>query len=789
MQGLTGRVTGRRGALACLGLTQLWSAAAGADTASAPAAFAEMDEIVVTATRREETIDKIPVSITAFSQERMDQQGIKTIDDVSRFTPGLTFAPSTGGLVSDIAIRGVLSEVGTSTTGIYIDDTPIQVRSKGVVTENAFPQIFDLERVEVLKGPQGTLFGTGSMGGTVRFITPEPDLHQNSLYARAEGSSTKGGDPSYEAGVAGGGPLIDGSLGVRASVFYQSTGGFIDRVPFDGGGATTDKAINFADTTVLRVAVKWAATDVLSITPAIYYQRRRQNDQYYWLDESDPGRAEFNSGYTQPAPSLDRFTLPSLKVDWKLEGMELVSDTSFFYRTLSRSSDYSEFLWSALVGDGSPTPDALLPTYRATSVDAVRQNSFTQEIRLQSTDAASRLQWVVGALFQNSRLYADQFVVDPSLPALSLAAYGASIEDAFGEGLLNGIYSYAIHQWATDKQTAVFGQADFSFTSQFKATLGVRVARDTLDYNRDQDGALATGFLIHQVGTAPTTTPVTPKIGLSYQADERNLYYFSASKGTREGGVNNPSVASGKPGCPAGVASPEAFGADSLWSYELGAKNQFLDGRVRTQASLYYINWQKIQQNVNNNGCVTASYVDNLGSATVKGGDLQAEFRVLDNWSLLFTGGYSDAKYSSNAYGSPEPLTGIRPLIAADGNSLGVAPWNLSLSSQFDFNAFDHKSYLRFDYSYTAKDPGETPPRDPRNLTLYDPGLVADPAVRLLNARIGTQFAGFDVSLFARNLLNDTPPLGLNHDAVGDPLYYGVTVRPRTVGITLTYRH
>jgi iron complex outermembrane receptor protein len=775
-------------ALGCLVVASALPVSVRAQSAAAPATNAnEMDEITVTATRRAETVDKIPISITAFTQETMDQQGIKNVDELARFTPGLTYSPSTGGLISDIAIRGVLSEVGTSTTGIYIDDTPIQVRSKGTITENTFPQIFDLERVEVLKGPQGTLFGTGSMGGTVRFITPEPDLSNYSVYSRAEGSSTKSGAPSYEMGVAAGGPIVDQTLGVRASVFYQSTGGFINTEPFTGD-TVTNRNINYSDTTVVRVAAKWAATDQWSVTPAMYYQRQRSNDPTFWLNISNPAESDFNSGYTQPQPILDTFTLPSLKVDGKFDGMELISDTSFFSRRETRTADFTNYLWTALVGDGSPYPDATFPNYRSTSPLEVRQNSFTQEVRLQSTEASSPLQWVVGALFQNSRLYASQYVVDPELPALSQAVYGVPIQDAFGEGLLNGIYSYAIHQWATDKQTALFGQADYNFTPSLKGTLGVRVARDTLDYSRDQDGALATGALIHEVGSAPSTTPVTPKIALSYETDARDLYYVSASKGTRDGGVNNPSLASGKIGCPGGVVSPLSYGADSLWSYEIGAKNQFLEGRLHTQAAIYYIDWQHIQQTVENNACLTASYVANLGTAGVRGGELQAEYRVIDNLSLILTGAYMDAKFTSNADG-PAERDGISSAIASDGDSLGVSPYNVTLSGRYDFNAWSYKSYFRMDYSYTAKDTGETPSRDPRNVTVYDPDLVADPAVRQLGARLGMKVAGMDISVFARNILNDTPALGRYHDAVGDPLYYDVTVRPRQVGITVTYRY
>ncbi len=756
---------------------------------AAPDPAADMAEIVVTATRRAESLDKVPISVSAFSQERMDQQGIKSIDDVARFTPGLTFAPSSDGLTSSIAIRGVASGVGASTTGVYIDDTPVQVRSgTGVVTENVYPQVFDLERVEVLRGPQGTLFGTGSMGGTVRFITPEPSLDRYSGYARAEGSKVKSGDSGYEAGASVGGPLIDGKLGFRVSAFYSDAGGFVNRKPFTGS-TVTDEAINFEKTTALRGALKFALGDSVTVTPSIFYQRKRKNDGYFWESLSDNGASDFNVGWDQPQPSTDSFTLPSLNIRWKFTGAEFVSNTSFLYRSLDRSSDYSTYLWYALVGD--PTPTDPVADYRSVSDASVRQNSFTQELRLQSTDADARLQWVVGALYQSSRLYTNQYVRDPFLPQLSQDVYGAPIEDIFGVGLIDGLYSATIDQWAKDEQSALFGQVDYSFTSQWKGTLGLRVARTTLKFFRKFGGPLlcvaCDGSEESTGGSTPAAHPVTPRIGLSYEPDKHSLYYFSAGKGFRVGGVNNPSVATDRPGCPGGLQAPETYAADRLWSYELGAKNQFAGGKFRTQASVFYIDWQDIQQSVSANGCFTSSYKDNLGSAKVTGFDLAAEFRPMDGLSLAVSGGYTRARYSSTALGAPASGTGLRAIIAADGDSLGVSPWNATLSGEYEFSAWGQSSYVRVDYSYTAKDTGLTPQRDPVTST-YDPGLTADPAVRLLGARLGMRWGEFDVSVYGRNLLNDTPSLGRAHDGLGDPIYYAVTVRPRTIGLTGTYR-
>ena len=754
-----------------------------------PATAAGLEEIVVTATRRAESIDRIPLSISAFSQESMDEQGIKSIDDVARFTPGLSFAPSSDGLTSSIAIRGIASGVGASTTGVYIDDTPVQVRSgTGVVTENVYPQVFDLERVEVLRGPQGTLFGTGSMGGTVRFITPEPSLEKYSGYARAEASEVKSGDPAYEAGASIGGPLVDGKVGFRLSAFYSDVGGFVDRRPFTGT-AVTDEAINFEKTTALRGALKFALGDSITVTPSMFYQRKRKNDGYFWESLSNSDSSSFSVGWDQPQPSTDSFSLPALNIRWKLQKAELVSNTSFLYRSLDRSSDYSTYLWFALVGD--PTPTDPVPDYRAVSNASVRQNSFTQEVRLQSTDTASRLQWVVGALYQSSSLYTNQYVVDPFLPQLSQDVYGAPIEDIFGVGLVDGKFSATIDQWAKDEQSALFGQVDYAFTPQWKGTLGLRVARTTLRFFREFGGPLlcvaCDGSVETTGGSTPESHPVTPRLGFSYEPDKHSLYYLSAGKGFRVGGVNNPSVATDRPGCPGGLQSPATYAADRLWSYEVGAKNQFADGRFRTQVSVFYIDWQDIQQSVSANGCFTSSYKDNLGSAKVTGFDLSAELRPMAGLTLAMSGGYTRARYSDTALGAPASGTGVRAIIAADGDSLGVAPWNAAVSGEYEFHALGGNSYFRMDYTYTAKDNGLTPQRDPLTSS-YDPGLLADPAVRLLGARLGIRLGEFDVSLFGRNLLNDTPLLGRTHDGIDDPLYYAVTVRPRTIGLTGTYR-
>ena len=210
-----------------------------------------LEEIVVTATRREENISKVPISVTALSQDDLDQKGIKDFTGMVRFTPGVSI--DTSG-TNAISIRGISSSGGAGTTGIYIDDTPIQMRALGFNPDDTLPKTFDVDRVEVLRGPQGTLFGSGSEGGTVRYIMTQPSVTTDSTYLRAESSYTQYGAPSYEAGIAHGGPIIDDVLGFRASIWYRRDGGWINDVS-DTTGALIQPNANYTGTVAARLAL------------------------------------------------------------------------------------------------------------------------------------------------------------------------------------------------------------------------------------------------------------------------------------------------------------------------------------------------------------------------------------------------------------------------------------------------------------------------------------------------------------------------------------------------------
>ena len=297
---------------------------------SEPATTAgNLQEITVTATRREESLFRVPISVTALTQEGLDERGIEDFSEVARFTPGVNF--DTSG-TNNIAIRGISGTGGAGTTGIYIDETPIQMRALAFNPDEALPKTFDVDRVEVLRGPQGTLFGAGSEGGTVRYITTQPSLTTTSWYGRTEFGSTEGGSPSYEAGVAVGGPLIEGTFGARLSLWYRRDGGWVDDInPVTL--ASTQKDANYVDTYLARLAFLWAPSANWALTPSIYYQNSQRNDiNNYWPLYSNPASGEFVNANPSQRHVPDKFYLASLKIQGDFGSAQLISNTSYYHR-------------------------------------------------------------------------------------------------------------------------------------------------------------------------------------------------------------------------------------------------------------------------------------------------------------------------------------------------------------------------------------------------------------------------------------------------------------------------
>jgi TonB-dependent receptor-like protein len=321
-----------------------------------------IEEIVVTAQRREERLQDVPISVSAYSRSSLENLNLQSFSDLATVTPGLVITTSGGAAQakSDIAVRGVISNGNAPTTGIYIDETSIATRrmDAGGFSGSPQPDIFDLDRVEVLRGPQGTLFGAGAMGGAIRYITPTPTLDSTTGFAKAEVGFTDRGDPSYTAGVAYGAPIIAGTLGARLSGWYQSEGGFVDmQNPYTR--ATAPNA-NAGHSYVLRPAATWAPVEGLTITPAAFIQHRyTDNPDIYWVtpDLSRPSSDKRINGAQINSPLTDDLRVYSLGVKYALSRVLFQSNTSCYLRFLAAIPSYPRSLAIAPMIEINPQPE------------------------------------------------------------------------------------------------------------------------------------------------------------------------------------------------------------------------------------------------------------------------------------------------------------------------------------------------------------------------------------------------------------------------------------------------
>jgi len=790
----------------------------------------ELAEVVVTASRREGALLRVPISIQAFTQEAAEARLIRNIDDIARFTPGLEIRQ---GLASstNISIRGVRSGIGAATTGIYLDETPIMVRSTGFASGNVYPQVFDLERIEVLRGPQGTLYGAGSQGGNVRFITPKPDLEQASGYVRGSQWFTDGGDPGHEIGAAVGLPLIDGKLGVRASAYTSHRGGWITRVhPLTGDVEAQNQ--NTEDVSAFRLALGYAATDNLRITPSIFYQKKQSGDggrfwvnvldstlgpaTRFWKNRSEKGN--YLSGDRINQPSTDEFYLPAMQVEFQGDGYVFSSNTSYFTREYELTNDYSNLVPNLLptcrasatvtclpggnrLGLPANTrrsvgPVELIPGYYAKVQWFGDQSVLAQELRLQSDRPESRLTWTIGAYYMKSDLENRQFISDPYLqPFVEIYGY-PTIVGALGMPPVNcndpiragipitcdTIVSYATNDYSKDTQVAAFAEVDYQITDNLRATVGLR--RSDLDF---EFANLQTGpwnALTTSAGGQFNEKPITPKFGLNYTPSETTMFYATAAKGFRPGGANRAisSVRCRTQLDALGLQdAPAGFDSDEVWSYELGMKLAgVLDGRLNVAASAFRIDWEGIQQSVGLTGC-GFSFVSNLGSATNQGIDLEVTYALTDNVVINFVGGYIDAKYNETIRG-----LGTTPIRLAD-DKLPVERFKGTFGFRYDLPGRIRETgrpFAQANYSY-ASDYQNTPAFGSAG---YDALLFTNPAVSRADLQFGVDFDSLKVAVTVENALNSDDSLNLGRATGGSPILRDIIARPRTIGLTASYR-
>ena len=733
-----------------------------------------IEEIIVTATKRETSLQDTAMSITAIGEFELQRIGAEGIFDYGVKIPNLGFSNEADGRFNSgsPAIRGVAGGGVIGATGFYIDDIP--------VPEYMNPRVSDISRVEVLRGPQGTLYGARSMGGTVRVITKQANTDELDGYLRTSISDIKQGDINWRVDGNVNAPIVEGVLGVRALLYYAQNSGVFDRVHIDGSNRPAFDTVEDIDDDEFyggSVAFVWNATDNITIKPRFMYQRT--NSDNLPLADLSPGNFDVPRHNNIEEPGEEEWWLGSVTVNIDTGFGEIVSTTAKFDRDVKEFEDQTGTLDGLLfAADGLPEPH--IPSF---VYELEEDTSFVHETRLIADFGDlpfAGVAMTLGVFYEDREHILDY----PPSFAPGINAQFTGILNAILTGIVPGfpvpvppglLGSDLVFQTYDDKDTeeiAVFGELTFRLSDSLRLTAGARWSETTIDFSADRNGFVNGGPAIVMPPTR-SSSRVVPKVLMELDVNEDLLVYGSAAKGFRVGGVNMPIPAAfcAQELADLGISNEDVatFDSDSLWNFELGMKSSWFDERLNLNVSAFNISWSDTLQ-TNRLAC-GFQYVANSGSAENKGVEIELEAAPVEGLNISMGLGYTDAKITQGdaLIGTVE---GDRILQVPEVTFNAAAEYNFPLVSGWE-------GYVRGDYSYYDDS------LSANNVSGTIPPRVRD-SFELLNFRIGAVQAGsWDVALFVKNATNDHANLSDNRSIAaekpGRPRI--VTNRPRSFGV------
>jgi outer membrane receptor protein involved in Fe transport len=720
--------------------------------AEAPAADAPsantVQEVVVTAEKRSELQRNVPMSVSALPQDKLEKLDAKTFEDYTKLVPGLSLESANPG-AARLTLRGLNAGGVASTVATYVDESPFGSSSglvNGAVLAADF-DTFDMQRLEVLRGPQGTLYGANTEGGLIKFVTNAPSTGGFAAAAQAGFRSVAHGDSGWNAEGMVNIPLGD-TLALRISGYHDKIPGWVDNT------LTGQKDVNGGDKTGGRASLLWKPTPDLSVRLTAFGQN---------MNFGGNSGVDVNENTLQPVTNLYengtttigephhyQYRVYNGTINYDMGWASLVSSTSFgqVHTNYVQDDTRADIIPGLPIGTYINLLLApafgLTPPLSARFDNKVDDDKFTQELRLTSKKG-DHFEWQVGGYFtrETGNITQSLRVAEPGVAGTPVAAV-PDLEDP----LLVSTY----------KELAVFGNGTYHFTPKWDVQFGARYSTIKQDVTETVTGLLLGGATLTFPGKS-TEDVATWSLGSRYHLDDNTMLYVRAATGYRPGG---PNVL--PPNAPPGT--PTSYKSDSNVSYEAGIKTTQLDGRLTADVSAYYIKWNQVQLfevvngfGVNGNG----------GTAVSNGWEWQLNWVPLQGLTFAWTGAYTNAVLTSDAPGAG----------AVKGDSLPWAPKvSSALDGEYDFHVGETNMFVGGTLAYTGSrsvDFGAISPR------------VRMPDYDTIDMRIGADFNRYRVELYGRNLQDTraftayggSPTLTSHVGSVG-------LIQPRTFGVTVS---
>ncbi len=757
---------------------------------------AQLEEVLVTATKREASAQDLPFSINAQSEADIRRTGATNLEELSRNVAGLAIQ-NLGPGQSQVSIRGVSAgqvvrdQPGVKEqVGVYLDETVI---SLSLFTPDL--DLYDLNRVETLRGPQGTLFGSGSVGGTIRFITNQPDFEELIGSVEANLNTVEDGDMGGHVKGMVNIPMND-KAALRVVGYGTEYGGWIDALR-EGGGVSED--VNSGERYGGRITLALQPTDYLTITPRVVFQNietegfNREEVFNLYANPFTTTRPAIQLGERQQFLRLDEAfedetMIADLVVNWSLDGVDVTYAGSYVDREILASRDASALTGSVSVDLGYPEAAVLLPSNLLDSTDL---QQTTHELRLAS-NADGPLNWVVGAFYSDvERTYAQRLPT-PGYDAVTDAVLGAGTSAAVSNGYgsdspYNSDLPYDI------EQTALFGELSYDITDRLNVTLGGRY------YDFEEERRFTTGGLFSNGDDQVDSTSsdgFNPRLLVSYDVSDEIAINAQASQGFRLGGVNDPLNV---PLCEGGdletFGSFQAYDDESLWNYELGFKTEF--DKVRFNAAMFYTDIEDLQVTLDAGSC-SSRISFNVPEAHTLGVEWELVAYPMELLMLTLSGSLLEAEFDSTVTDSNGNVLGG----VEDGNRLASVPeFQMAASATYTFpvNAFgSNEMYV----SAMVQHVGDrfTQPSDQvagagnfvsglpfggatgAELTVVD--LELD-AYEQVNLSAGIVWDTFETVFYVNNVTDENAQLSFDRERGGRARLAYRNNQPRTVGITM----